>query len=376
MRAPRRAEQEFTVTAAPLFRITLAAGLSLVASSCPLLNMVAPDPAPLPTVPGPENESLLADVHGWVLQSAGGPVLEAIALPSLEHTQVELSTRPWFKTGPDELGRFVYAGEDSGTQIILGNVDRRKEVVLDQRPGSPLWNDTLDFIQLSRRGGWVALGVRAFDRTSEFQPKTEEHLEIWNLDDGSRSDFGPVPAWSVAWFPDDRRLLVERRVPPGEIGLHEAPPVQMEERNSAYKYPGCVTSLQILDVQTRTWVWVGWGEHPLLSPDGRHVLCYRGGGEDGWCVIDLHGNFERKLELPDCIGLPLAWLGDNIVLYPALATTGADPGVCRSPTKRPRANWTIKAGRIGGPDFLTVIPSVDRFTSVSCSVHAADPSSR
>jgi hypothetical protein len=358
-------------------RVSLGVSSSLLFSSCPLLNLTASDPPPRQTIPGPENDRLLDGVHGWALQCDGFAGIEAIALPTLARSPVKLTTRPFFMSAPDELGRFVYVGEGAGSDFFLANVDGRKDELLEKRAGSPLWNDTTEFIELSQRGGLVALGTRAYDESSPFEPKTEQHLEIWNLDDGSRADLGPVPAWSVAWFPDGRRLLVERRVPPVEIALHEPPPAAMRERNSAYRYPGCVTSLQIFDLATRTWSWVGWGSNPLLSPDGRGVLFYRGGGEhDSWCVTDLQGGSARTLELPGCIGFPLAWLADDIVLYPALATTGSDPGVCRTLQKRPRANWTIKAGRIGGPDFLMVIPSASRFTTVACSVRLGDQAHR
>ncbi len=352
----------------------LAVGLCLLATSCPLLdavvNTTAPDPAPLPTVPGPENERLLADVHGWVLHCDGDDSVEAIALPTLERTSIELAARPFFMSAPDEIGRFLYVCDGGGVEIMLANVDGRKEKMLARRIGSPLWNDTSTFIELSRRGGLVALGAAPVDDTS---PYTEQHLEIWSLDDGSRTDLGPVFAWSAAWFPDCRRLLVERLVPPEEIHLHEAPPIAMRERDwGVSKHPGCVTSLQILDVPTKTWSWVGWGSDPLLSPNGEQVLFYRGGDQDAWCVTDLNGGSARTLELPGCLGFPIAWLAHDIVLYPASPTTGTDPGVARTPVKRPRANWTIKAGRIGGPDFLTVIPSASRFTTVSCSVSPAD----
>jgi hypothetical protein len=66
------------------------------------------------------------------------------------------------------------------------------------------------------------------------------------------------------------------------------------------------------------------------------------------------------IHLPGSYGYPEAMLSDRVVLYPALATDGSNPGVLRS-MKAPQAMWTLKAADVDTGGFVTVAPSVGRF---------------
>jgi hypothetical protein len=336
-----------------------------------LWTWALPDPPPLPTIDGPEKTELLARVDGWVIAGSCAETLEVVSLPDLGHTNVRLKGRAWLQSAPDESGRFVYVTDAGPTnrfgytqhQARVASVDGHDDRVLFERRGNALYNDPVSFVELAPRDGLLAIATTPYDAMNPYQPRTTEELELWDIDDGSHRSLGAVRAWDASWFPDETKLAVECQLSPAENAAHEPVPADVRESSRGLVFEESPPSIQVLDIATGAWTWIAWGFEPRVSPDGEKLL-YRV-GRTSWTVRDLRTGASRAIALPGAFNHPCTWMSDDVVLYLALATTGSDPGVLRTPMKLPQPMWTMKAARIDTQEFKTVCPSVGRFSRFS-----------
>ena len=187
------------------------AGLSIVgyvtlAVLFSLGGLLMPAPEPSASIDGPENDSLLVGVRGFVLHQVG----QELTSTSVEtrETRVVQHDRAWFVSGPDDRGRYAYATNDGGLGIgrhalhVASLVDGSDRVVFE-RPGSTNWHETILCVELATSGGDLAVATRPFNPIEPFDLSGPVSLEIWNLDEGGHSGSrrGTV---SASWFPDGR----------------------------------------------------------------------------------------------------------------------------------------------------------------------------
>jgi hypothetical protein len=354
--------------------VTLASCLSL--PGCLVLCMEwgsGPPKDPPTTIDGPENEELAATVHGWIVALHAPSKLEVTALPGLERSTIELPDETYRVSGPDELGRVVYVSSAPHDRHRLCTVDlqsHRRRVLFERLgdpngTGDPTRHPPVSLVLLAPKGGHIALGTSLNGQ----RVWPSEELELWSLDDDMHENLGPIRALSGSWFSDGKRLVVERLVPPEEVGLHETVPPELDDDLRKDLFDGFHRSLQILDIATGSWTWVCWGAQPLVAPDGKHLL-YRLSGWR-WMLRDLDTGEAHQVALIGALGYPDAWLTNDVVLYQAEVTTGQDPGYFRDAYNHPHWKSTLKAGVFVPNNFRTLVSQVG-WESYSFGARAPD----
>lgn len=363
---------------------SLVLAISLLLPGCGLVGLIVPSPIlsaidppdPLPTIPGPEDEHLLDDVHGtllWLHEGSwpgyGSAAVEVVTLPELSRRTVRVGGHSYASSGPDDRGRFVYF---TFTGLRLHDLSTNQDTRL------VAWEEgegTVAEAVLAPRNGRLLIAFRREIRQGETRT-TVHDVQLWNIDSGERRGLGPLPILSAEWFPDGRHVavVVEATAATEAWGLEPAH-AGGDSSSPAASSQEPRKSIQVLDVDTGRFRWVAWGHAPNVSTDGRSLIYT---SEEGTKLVlhALESGAERDVVLPGLLlmgheggsadprlrGRCLGWLSERIVLYEALATEGEDPGYvpAQNMMMGHYPKWTVKAADVETGSFMTVMPSVNR----------------
>ena len=324
-------------------------------AGCPLL----PDPAPLPTVKGPESPELRAALRGTLLYHTRGGGFHAVDLASGAEREHESEGRIWQLDGPDARARCVLATEH-GSTVDLVLFDLRSgnaRTLASHRGRAPFWEQSaFSDLCLSDDGEFVAYRRAAegieFDRRHELGSGVIEILttsgeSVVRLEDDGFSS-------GMDWRAGEDQLFVARSVEVADVP---------DELGAQANENGYETIVFVYDVSDDSWtpLCVGW--EPRSSPDGTSLLIQD--GLDAWSVFDLDSGERRPVRPPGMLAAQ-AILDHGVVLYTGLPTEGAETGVLRTLQKPPQAMWTLKVADPTSGAFVTVLPEVGRFHAFAC----------
>lgn len=340
------------------------------------------------TVPGPETDTLVPAVRGYVLTTPSCREIVALELPSLKETTIR-PTRPKDPnddpiihrlSGPDSKGRIAYIEDhyfvrnEKERRHLLKTIrlDGSEDTELFTRPGDAMWATTAaghgeigEHLALSPVGGRVAFMSGLSDAQTPGALLLTGSVEIWDVETKTRvkteikgSDEG------LAWLPDGKHLAYVKLVEPK---IAWALQDKTDTFGSTFRKWDKVPAVFVRDVDagTEALVHVGWD--PVVSSDGKSV--FLSDNEGAWRRIDLATG---KSSIPTLRGAPLndyiiASLASDIVLTRALPTQGlkVKQTESNSPLVGPKEMLSLKLAKLNSDDFQTIVPYIDPRTRLS-----------
>lgn len=329
------------------------------------------------TVQGPESDTLVPVLTGYLLIDRSSREITAIELPSLRETVIRPS-RPrdpnddptlHALSGPDAEGRIAYIEDhffvpnENERRHLLKTIklDGTRDTELFSRPGDAMWARNGEIgrhVALSPVGGRVAF-LSALSKVQ--MPGALLHagpVEIWDIEKktGSKTDLKAVDL-GLLWFPDGNRLAY--------VKLVEASAVPRWDKGNdafgkAFQTWDKVPSVFIRDVDARTesLLHVGW--LPVVSFDGQSVLVTDPDG--AWRLVDVATAKSRAVTWRGTAwGGAIAMPAQDVVLSWSLPTEGTKIKHTEnnSPLVGPKPMLALKAAKLNSEEFQTIVPYVD-----------------
>ncbi len=325
----------------------------------------------VPTVPGPEEPSVLARLRGTVIYDTPGGGIEGVTLPDkrlLRLREPRNSSEPGAAAvhtlaGPDERGTIAYVlirkspkrPWAESHQLVVQRPGAPEKVVFD-RGGDPTWDNVAsDCMALSHRDERVAIAVDLKKAQMPGALLMEGPLEVWDLKSGASRRYcitaleGPL-----SWFPDGRYLayseLVSRSAAP-EF------PLAPDNFGAEIRKWSRVPVTFILDTKTGEKRMLHLGEGPVVSMDGKYVAVSL--YEAGYRLVDAATG--RSKPIPKATSL-VALLDGKTAIFIDYPTRGKASGYTQSNSPigpGPRPMLAAKAGALEGRHFATIVDSVD-----------------
>jgi len=362
--------------ATPLFRIVLL-GLLFGAVACS-------DPAPpLLTVDGPEDDTLLQRVTGYMLVVEGGQ-LEALSLPGLKALSVRHTPPVYAISGLDERGRFIYVENDAYAKkhrVRMGALDGSLDDVILERNGDAIWDRVIGFdLAISPQGDQMAfvghnylpeLGPRDAHKRAGLLRYGE--VELWRVSDRARigTQLKAVDR-GLAFLAGGQHLVFTGLQSRGEV----AERLGVQKVGGGFEDWTLVPVVMIFDIGTGKTEFLGVGWSPVVSPDGEYVLISDLNKE--YTLIGLRTKQARRVTVPgDWAGIAIALVSKDLVLYWGLPTTGSEQPLAPkfSPLKRAQRMVTYKIASLDSGRFKTVMAPVDGRWQVAFGTPSPGPRS-
>ncbi len=328
-------------------------------------------------VRGVESASLLASVKGTVAVTRPVGGVERIELPGLASTYAREPRGPGSGpaslavAGPDRTGAIVFVDDDivAKTHRFLRVAPGGATVVVSEGAGSAMFTELGEQLALDPAGERLAYVLAPAHVPNNGASAYYEGGEIGlcTVRDGMRMRTG-VDALddALAWTADGRRLVyacfVDR-----EQALRDAGLAFRTDRafNSGYDGWSRLPVVCFLDPATGAVEPICIGQHPILSTDGATLI-----------VRDVQAQY-RKVDVAARTWVPLEMIGgtypgpiafvdDDVVLYPAWPTIGEDARwQAGSPIARDRQDRTLKLVRLSTGEFATVARAISPHDHVS-----------
>jgi hypothetical protein len=306
--------------------------------------------APLPTVEGPEDLSLLAELRGTLfvpVQSRNMQSFDLYALPSTTPHRVTLKGQVVDYSGPDSTGRIAYVTRQmpvNGTQLRVLSLATAEDVVVRE------WNENLSSrsrITLSSEYGQAVLVCphEGYDEAREVD-LVDARAVIIDVTSGTtlamrESLYCP----QVRWSSDGYYLLIAR-------GFPVTPGVP---RNGARSSGALLYSTATQEFQDTNQEALG-----ELAPAFSEELPKQW---EAGIYQPLDGvPHEQQSNMPGYFrgvaGTLIAVIDRKRALYNGLPTEGAEQRLINFSMAGPTAEWTIKVSDLESGRFCTVIPYV------------------
>lgn len=347
----------------------------LSAATLPLILLASCSgpPPPLPTVDGPEDDNLLRKASGHLLVATSDDLL-VISLPELTQRPVRHTPSVHAVAGPDRAGRIVYVQDPRSEKkhyVRLASLDGLLDEIVLERPGDAVWDHVIGRdIALSPSGDKVAfVGKHYAPEVGPSDAHTKAglldygELEVWRLGDKTRIETR-VKALDrgLEFLAGGNKLVYTALLPRREV----AQALGREDVGGGFAGWSFIPAVMVLDLTTLAgeFLHVGWS--PVVSPDGTQVLVSDLQRE--YTLVDLKRRLGRRVTLPgDRGGVAIAFMGEGLVLYWGLPTTGAPQPLVekRSPLVAARRMETLKVASLGTGRFKTVLAPVDPRWQVS-----------
>ncbi len=333
--------------------------------------------SPLPTVDGPEEDTLLRGTNGWLLVDGPNGNLIGISFPDLKRETIRyrtpISGAVYAISGPDKSGRIVYVETHMMAKkhlLKIRDLSGSTEMVIFERPGDAIWDRVIgEDIAISPSGERVAF-VGKYSIPYIDPPNWHEKAGILK--------YGPLEVWRVAtqtqlitnvkavdrgisWFPDNKSLAYTTLLPRGQV-LKEQTHQEIGGGFESWSQIPVVMILNVTDGTSR-FLHVGW--RPVISPDGKAVLV-SDLHKQNW-LVDVTTKQSQSVTLPGDWGGPFAFVSENLVLYAGLPTTGSKQEwtIRNSPLVGRKSMGTLKVADIRTGRFKTVLSPVDPRWQVS-----------
>ena len=361
-----------------MVRVVCATGLLAVAL------LACSSSQPLPTIDGPEDDSVLQNARGIVLVNGPDQSLIAISLPDMARRVIKdwhglpLQRLPFIThvSGPSKDGHIVYVedyffAEDKKSLLKMSMRDGSRDKVVKEFKGSALHHDFIgDDLVLSQDSGKIAFVGKYEDVTP---PKLRDMasgfflgpLEIWSLDPLLRieTNLQAEAKRSLAWFPDNKRLAYTTLLSRSQLVKEPSLPEDLEE----FEGLDVIPVIMIFDFATRRneFFHVGW--RPIISLDGEYIMLEVLNGR--WRLVDVRTRKSSPATWPGPwrrFG-PVAFVGKDLLLYGGLPTTGSKQQFTEgnSPVVGPKAMGTLKVADLKTGKFKTILDPVDPRWKVS-----------
>jgi hypothetical protein len=323
----------------------------------PLLTIHGPSTVSTTGTGGRENCDVVCDVRGWLLECDSHAYVDVITLPEGEHRRIRTFDCTWKHSEPDVHGRFAYvcdAGSDRAYQVRIADVNGESDRVLIERRGHVPWGRLVSWVSLSPRDSSLLIASRREPATYQEMERMPYELELWNIDSGEHESLGAMHCRDGAWLADGHRAVLEIRARPSQVD-HEPVPRELLDRSAGSGQPDDAPSIQLLDIDTHTLSWIGWGLKPRASPDGSTIVYAL--SLDTCVVYDVATRTSDRVSLPALYGCPEALLSERVIAYPAREKT--EESLLRDTSMMP-AVWTLRATNIESREFTTLAPSIGR----------------
>jgi hypothetical protein len=168
-----------------------------------------------------------------------------------------------------------------------------------------------------------------------------------------------------SWFPDGKRLAYSALIRRDQLAAN-APGLETFESYFGYRWDE-LPAIYILNVDSGESEFFHLGWTPVVSRDGASIVI-GGWANDAmqWWKVSVDDMISTQLKPPGIAGDILALPTDEISVYWALPTAGADIELTKnnSPLRGPKLMLTIKAADEQGK-FKTLAPFVDPRSPVS-----------
>jgi len=326
-------------------------------------------PKEMPSVPGPENSSLIEKAKGvFIYEGNQGDGLEAVTLPDKKKYLLSyqgLPGSPYLVAGPDKEGRIAYFSYGEGSEflekyyLILSSLKGEKPEILYTREGDlPHTNrDLEESLALSHTGGHLAfINEQEYYDKSNDSWHTHDTLEIWDINQKKMIDsIEDVSPYGFSWFPDGQKI--------------------------AYASDG----INVYDLRTKKETQIvppdkDRPDNPIVRFDGKKIVFYRYYQEKSY-EVDLDTKQEKEISLPGLWGYggASAYLGfaaPNLLAFRALPTQGdASSGwtTSNSPLTGAKPLTTIKLSNLDTGEFQTVVSGIDPRDPASYGMMDGEP---
>lgn len=341
------------------------------------------------TVSGPESETLLPAVTGYILVDRPPGAITAIALPSLKETVV----RPADKrnpndvpsihalSGPDAEGRIAYiedhffvANERNQRHLLKTiRLDGTQDIELFTRPGNAMWATSAagngeigKHLAISPAKGRIAFlsGLKSAQMPGALF--SEGDLEIWDAEKkvGEKPGIRALDQ-NFGWFPDGKRLAYVKLVEPKPAynWIQEG-----DAFGKSFKGWSQVPAVFVYDVETKTDLFLHVGRLPVVSVDGQVVIVRD--LETTCRSVDVLSGKVTPANWPGAWGGAIASPLSDIQLVWCFPTQGAKVKYTEnnSPLRGPKQMLALKLVRANSNEFQTVVPYIDPRTEVSFGV--------
>ena len=307
--------------------LTLFALAILAASGCYWLWSVLTCEVPLPTVDGPEDPALLADLHGALILSDRSRELRILSLPERTERTLVLDEPSHAHTAIDQQGRLAYVVRRKlSYEVRLASIHGGDERVLVDARGEL---EILAGVALSATTGRLAFVSAIHEGAYRYSPR---RLEIFDLDSGAQPrEFEVAGCMRPRWMPDGRWLAV-----------------------------AADSGVMLLDAERGAEQPIALPGYPCPGPTGFPMLVDGSRTVDGvadavvW-KLDAPSAKPEPVTVPGKLYSLLGWTDAGLVLYEGLPTTGTVQQPLYAFLAGPCSRWTIKVAAADGR-FATLVP--------------------
>lgn len=332
-----------------------------------------------PTVDGPEDDSLLHELTGYIITDRPVGGIIAISLPTLKETIIRPPNRndgPVHNiSGPDNKGRIVYVSSNLSIMakekhfLKRINIDGTGDKIIFEREGDAIGDDLIGkSFALSPSGGKVAF-ISRYKHTQMRNPDaylSYGQLEIWDVESMTphQTDLLALDD-GLSWFPDGKQIAYTTLVPRNKISEEEIVYAVEGGFNEWPKLP--VVKIFNLTDGASNLLHTGW--NPVVSPNGESVIVSYFNGKSR--LVNVKTSKSQPITWPGNYWRgAIAFVDESRILYWGLPTTGAKPkwGEVASPLVGPRQMLTLKIADLKSGKFKTVLPYVDRRRDISFGV--------
>lgn len=365
--------------------LALACGSGATTTPSPVLPAVPGAPPELASgadgsywVRGTESASLLAGLSGSVVVARPVGGVERIELPTgsssylrERHDSGGTGGAALAVAGPASSGTVVFVDDDivAKTHRLMRVAPEVAAKAVYEAHGSAMFTEKGEHLALDRAGeraAYVHAPVEALNPGASHYFE-EGTIELCTVRDGNRTNTGILALDdTLGWTPDGTRLVFVRLMDRVQA-LREAGTAFEADREFRGVYAGWSRLPEVCFVDPATGVVepICIGHRPILSPDGTTLI-----------VQDVETRL-RKVDIAKRTWVPLVLIGavypgpiafveDDVVLYPAWPTVGEDARwTSGSPVAGARQDRTLKVARIGTDEFATVAREISIHSKVS-----------